>query len=154
MTRNNPFTVFVQTVARACIVCVIMPLIWHDPANEKWVFMAAIPWCIGEMVRYPFYEFKSLQNYLGHLRYNVFIPLYPIGVLGEIICFYQQTMLSEQLPPHQKPLTILMPNSLNVAIDFESLVRYVFPICYLVQFPPMYMYMVKQRQKFYSHDKT
>ena len=89
MTKNNPFTVFVQTVARACIVCIIMPLIWHDSVNEKWVFMAAIPWCIGEMVRYPFYEFKSLQPYLGHLRYNVFIPLYPIGVLGELICFYQ-----------------------------------------------------------------
>lgn len=88
MTRNNPVTVATQVWTRAAILAFIMPLIWDIPECEKYIMMAVIPWCIAECVRYPFYEFKSLQPYIGHLRYNVFIPLYPIGVSGELLCFY------------------------------------------------------------------
>jgi very-long-chain (3R)-3-hydroxyacyl-CoA dehydratase len=70
------------------VIGLIMPKLWYDPALEKYVLMAAIPWCIAEFVRYPFYQFKGLQAYLGHLRYNLFIVLYPVGVTGELLCFY------------------------------------------------------------------
>ena len=88
MIPNNPVTVTKQVLSRLMVIGLIMPKLWYDPALEKYVLMAAIPWCIAEFVRYPFYQFKGLQAYLGHLRYNLFIVLYPVGVTGELLCFY------------------------------------------------------------------
>lgn len=85
---NNPVTVFKQVLSRYVVIYFVMPLLWNDPALEWCVVMAAVCWCVAESVRYPFYQFKSLQPYLGHLRYNLFIVLYPVGVTGELICFY------------------------------------------------------------------
>lgn len=136
------------------VIYFIMPKLWHDPAYEPYVFMAAIPWCIAEATRYPFYQFKGLQPYLGHLRYNLFIVLYPVGVTGELLCFYQQYKLSSELPYDQKPWTIALPNKFNVGVDFEKFVVYAIPLIYLVSFPPLYMYMLAQRKKFYAKDKS
>jgi hypothetical protein len=46
------------------------------------------------------------------------------------------------LPIGQKPYTITMPNTWNVAFDFEFFAGYGMPIVYLMAFPPMYMYML------------
>lgn len=47
-----------------------------------------------------------------------------------------------------------MPNQWNVGIDFEKFVVFAIPLIYLVSFPPLYMYMLAQRKKFYSKEKT
>jgi hypothetical protein len=76
-----------------------MPIVWSNPETEYYVFISIIPWCIGELVRYPFYmEENPFKELFGHLRYNVFIPLYPIGVSGELFCFYWHMKYSQTLP--------------------------------------------------------
>jgi hypothetical protein len=47
-----------------------------------------------------------------------------------------------------------MPNAWNFAFDYETIVMFVLPVVYLFGFPPLYMYMLSQRKKFYSTDKT
>lgn len=125
-------------------------MIWDNPSNDVFIFMVALPWAITECIRYPFYQFKSLQSILGHLRYNLFIVLYPIGVAGELLCCYQLYLISNSLARKAKPYTIDMPNSINVAFDFEFAVTYILPVIYAFGFPPLYMYMLAQRKKFYS----
>ena len=61
--------------------------------------MATMCWSITEIVRFMFYTLKQLNwdmswrnpigNIVGHLRYNLFIVLYPLGVSGELVCFYK-----------------------------------------------------------------
>jgi len=150
ISPNNPITVFKQVFTRACVVLIVMPKIWYNPEYEMYVFMAVISWSIGEMVRYPFYQFKSWQPILGHLRYNVFIPLYPVGVAGEILCFYWLYQESIKLPQSEKPLTFSMPNTLNVGFSFELFAYFAVPLIYGLSWPPMYMYMFAQRKKFYA----
>ena len=60
MIPNNPVTVTKQVLSRLMVIGLIMPKLWYDPALEPYVLMAAIPWCIAECVRYPFYQFKGL----------------------------------------------------------------------------------------------
>ena len=65
-----------------------MPLIWND-SDKLWaVYFCIIPWCITEIVRFCFYELTFLKPVFAHLRYNLFIVLYPIGVSGELACCY------------------------------------------------------------------
>ena len=52
---NNPVTVFKQVLSRLVVIYMIMPLIWSQSENEWAVMLAAIPWCIAESVRYPYY---------------------------------------------------------------------------------------------------
>jgi very-long-chain (3R)-3-hydroxyacyl-CoA dehydratase len=131
-----------------------MPRIWNDPTNDIAIFMVALPWAITECVRYPFYQFKGLQEYLGHLRYNLFIVLYPIGVTGELLCCYRLYQISLPLARKDKPYTFDMPNMCNFAFDFETVVMYILPVVYLFGFPPLYMYMLSQRKKFYATEAT
>ena len=133
----------------------IMPLIWTDPANEYAVMLAAIPWCIAESVRYPYYQFPSLKySVVGHLRYNLFIVLYPCGVTGELLCFYLQWCKSRELPDAEKPWCLQMPNQWNIGVNFEALVAFGIPIIYALQFPPLYTYLLGQRKKFYEEIKS
>ena len=129
-----------------------MPLIWVDKGNEWCVFMAAIPWCLTETVRFTYYQFKSLQPYLGHLRYNLFIVLYPVGVGGELICCYKTWYAIKDL--HEKPFSVSMPNALNVGFAFDQFLLFVVPLMYGIFFPQLYMHMVRQRSRFYGKLKS
>jgi len=97
LTPNNPITVMQQVLSRIVILYFVMPMIWDDPSNDIYIFMVGLPWAITECIRYPFYQFKGLQSILGHLRYNLFIVLYPIGVAGELLCCYQLYLISKPL---------------------------------------------------------
>lgn len=154
ITRNSPVTVAMQVVTRWCIVVFIMPHSWNLPEYENYIFMALIPWCMAECVRYPFYQFKSMQKgFLGDLRYNLFIPLYPIGVTGELFCYANQMFVSMTLPADQKPMTVHMPNKWNFAFEFEYFIMIGIPIIYILSFPPLYMSVWRGRAKFYKERK-
>ena len=72
----------------------------------------------------------------------MFIFLYPIGVAGEMLCCYRLYQISLPLARKDRPYTIDMPNTWNVAFDYESVVVYLVPLIYLFGFPPLYIYML------------
>ena len=43
----------------------------------------------SEIVRFTYYTFKGLQGVVGHLRYNLFLVVQPIGTSVELIFLYQ-----------------------------------------------------------------
>ena len=48
-------------------------------------------WTVTEMIRYLFYTLNLLEvnvALITWLRYTLFIGLYPIGVTGELLCYY------------------------------------------------------------------
>lgn len=44
---------------------------------------AAIPWSLAEIIRFSYYLFKNI-SICKTLRYNAFMILYPVGILGEL----------------------------------------------------------------------
>ena len=98
--------------------------------------LTILMWSSTDPIRYAYYTFTSFKwGLLGHLRYNMFWILYPFGVLCEYCCGWSGifNVLSIE-PESERPLTILMPNKLNVAIRVEYIIATIM-IIYLVGFP-------------------
>ena len=48
-------------------------------------------WTLTEIIRYSYYTLNLMNTNVGiitWLRYTLFIVLYPIGVTGELLCYY------------------------------------------------------------------
>jgi Protein tyrosine phosphatase-like protein, PTPLA len=58
------------------------------------IFLCMMNWSLIEVVRFGFYFTKaqnaesSISRFFGHLRYNVFIFAYILGVAGENFAIY------------------------------------------------------------------
>ena len=85
--------------------------------------MAIFAFSVAEVIRYNFYQLKlmglmekggdsnPLAILFGFLRYNAFIPLYPIGITGELAAYYK----AYKFEPHE--------------------IYYIIPVIYLIFFP-------------------
>lgn len=63
----------------------IVSLIFITPESHRLRFaMVVIIWSMADVNRYLYYLFKN-NPLTGFLRYNAFLLLYPIGVLGEML---------------------------------------------------------------------
>ena len=110
-----------------------------------------------EVIRFGFYAAKAafgdnaITNFYGHLRYNVFIFAYILGVAGENFAIYYayQNLNAIEAAGKKLPWTIRMPNEWNFVFDFKSFLS-ITPIMYLGGFPGLYMHMWRQRGKFYG----
>ena len=79
----------------------------------------------------------------------MFIVNYPIGVLGEYMCFRALATKIEAMAPADRPYTMVMPNAYNFSFDFIWFGRYAMAVAYCLFFPPLYMFLMSQRAKFY-----
>ncbi len=80
------------------MVWIIVPYIaGPNPTNQAqgifcWSDYYALHYMIGawsqaEIIRFVFYSSKKMQTGIfGHLRYNMFLVMYPTGVLSEFLC--------------------------------------------------------------------
>ena len=109
------------------------------------VAMLLFAWTITEIVRYSFYLFTLLGGVpyiLKWLRYTLFIILYPIGVVGEVLTVYA----SLKPVKDQEIYSIRLPNSFNFVLDYHLVLMCLFPV-YIFYFPKLYFYMFSQRKK-------
>lgn len=141
------------------------------------LFSLIFAWSITEVIRYSFYALKevgSVPALLTWLRYTTFIVLYPIGVSSEL------AMVWLALPELRRTglWSLDMPNQFNMVFDYHvfcilMMLAYApgTPSLYhslphtfwqpgtmqllefRVGFPPLYMYMFKQRKKVLSASK-
>ena len=65
---------------------------------------------------------------IGHLRYNTFLVLYPLGVTGELVCFYNVWSQINDIKPENKPFSIFMPNNINIIFDYAFFIKWLVPI--------------------------
>jgi len=55
--------------------------------GQAWVSLLLLAWSTIELVRYPFYllsDHHCCPSPLTWLRYSAFMPLYPVGIIGEV----------------------------------------------------------------------
>lgn len=91
-----------------------------------------VAWSLTEIVRYSFYFFNLIEQekkVLVWLRYTLFLVLYPMGVLGEIL------------------IILSLANQSDFAWSAGNIALYAVIGLYPIFFPGMYGHMLKQRKK-------
>lgn len=107
--------------------------------------LALLAWSVTEIIRYGYYACSllgSVPHVLVMLRYTTFIALYPIGVTGELLCFYW----AQSYARTQSVWSIEMPNKYNVTFSYLFFLWAVM-LAYIPLFPQMYLHMFAQRKK-------
>uniref|UniRef100_T1JCW2 Very-long-chain (3R)-3-hydroxyacyl-CoA dehydratase n=1 Tax=Strigamia maritima TaxID=126957 RepID=T1JCW2_STRMM len=148
---SNPLMTFMQIYSRVFVVWgIIVPV-------ERAKLSLGIPclmcaWTITETIRYSYYFlnlFSSVPSALSWCRYTFFILLYPLGVLGELLCMYSA------LPQLRtsRMWSVNLPNRLNISFSYYFYVIIIM-LLYIPGFPQLYFYMLAQRKKILGAKKT
>ncbi|XP_034833482.1 very-long-chain (3R)-3-hydroxyacyl-CoA dehydratase [Maniola hyperantus] len=135
-TKGGALVPFLQVSGRAFV---LFAMIEAEPRmqTKPVVFYLFLLWSTVEIVRYPYYIsllYKKEIYILTWLRYTMWIPLYPLGVLCESIVILRNIPYFEET----QKFTISMPNEWNFAFHMPSLMR-----IYLLAltFPGLYFVM-------------
>ncbi|XP_075222210.1 3-hydroxyacyl-CoA dehydratase 2 isoform X2 [Lycorma delicatula] len=136
-TKGSVFIPFLQVGGRAII---LFAMIDAEPRmqTKPVVFYLFLTWSIIEIVRYPYYiaqHFKVKGSYvLTWLRYSIWIPLYPLGILCEGIIILRNIPYFEET----NKFSVSLPNSWNVSFHCPTVMKL---YLLLLFFPGMYTMM-------------
>ncbi|GAA6108508.1 very-long-chain (3R)-3-hydroxyacyl-CoA dehydratase 1 [Tachysurus ichikawai] len=144
IVRTSVIVTGVQVSSRIFMVWFIAHSI-RQVQNQESVILFLLVWTVTEITRYSFYTF-SLLNHLPYFikwaRYNMFIVMYPLGVIGELMTIYAA------LPYVRKAgmYSLRLPNKYNVSFDYYYFLIIVM-LSYIPLFPQLYFHMLRQRRK-------
>ena len=159
-TQNSPAAVIPQILSRLFIVWVVFPLVPSPsatPIGTVDTTLKSLPvingtlvcWAVTEVIRYAFYTFKDMAV-LKHLRYNLFLVLYPLGVSCELLSIAHSCLhVKHDFTPGNQPLTLTMPNTVNFIFKYEWSI-WICLLVYSVEFPKLFTHMMRQRSKVYA----
>lgn len=144
-TKGSVLMPLIQVTGRAFILFV------NIDAEERMqtkpvVFYLFIVWAIIEVVRYPFYITTLIDKkiqILTWLRYTIWIPLYPIGVLCEGIVILRNIPYFEE----NQRFSVDMPNPMNFTWNMTLFMKIYLLILILPGVYFMMNYMSKARIK-------
>lgn len=110
-TKGSPMVPFMQCTGRAFV---LFAMIDNETRmqTKPVVFYLFIVWASIETVRYPYYLtqlFKKEISIITWLRYTMWIPLYPLGVLCEGIIILRNIPYFEET----ERFSVALPNSFN-----------------------------------------
>lgn len=141
----------IQTLARLLAVHGAMNFGSKDAEASTWSAQTVVAWTLSELVRYGFYLGGLVRkdgppHAVKWLRYSAFIALYPIGISGEMGCFYKNIDFAKATGKW----SIRLPNTLNFAFDYAQFIK----AALVLMYPPgsyvMYTYMLAQRRKTFA----
>lgn len=117
-TKGGVLVPLMQVSGRAFI---LFAMIDHEPRmmTKPVVFYLFIIWSVIEIVRYPYYLTQLMKvelSFLTWLRYSLWIPLYPLGVLCEGVIILRNIPYFEET----KRLSLAMPNKYNFAFHMPT----------------------------------
>ncbi|XP_069504447.1 very-long-chain (3R)-3-hydroxyacyl-CoA dehydratase 1 isoform X2 [Ambystoma mexicanum] len=143
--------VHTSVLVTAAQVCSRIFMVWFitnsikQIQNEESVLLFLVVWTVTEITRYSFYTFNLLNHlpyFIKWARYNFFIVLYPVGVLGELLTIYAALPYVHRTGMY----SLRLPNRYNVSFDYYYFLLVV--MCsYIPLFPQLYFHMLRQRRK-------
>lgn len=144
MVKTGVMAPLMQVAGRNLLLFLVIvpnPEVQSDPM----VLYLFLVWSSVEVFRYPFYicgvlEYQS--EVITWLRYTVWIPLYPLGFISEVIVLYLA------VPYYQSTdkFSLFLPNEYNVSFYFPYWL-YAHMTSILLFAPSLISHMWKQRQK-------
>jgi very-long-chain (3R)-3-hydroxyacyl-CoA dehydratase len=144
IVKGSPVSALMQWAGRSNI---FFGVVRSVPEVQSTPYVAAmlLAWTISEVIRYPWYAAttaKICPFWLTWLRYTAFIPLYPVGVVGEMGAAWFALPLIKQRRLH----SISLPHRWNVSFDYR-----VFMVGLLCVYPilwwQLYSLLLRQRRK-------
>ncbi|XP_059159418.1 very-long-chain (3R)-3-hydroxyacyl-CoA dehydratase 3-like [Physella acuta] len=153
LVKSNVLMALVQVLGRNFILFI---LILQEPRLQIssccWYLFAV--WALAEVIRYPFYMFQILDfkiRQLTWLRYNMWIILYPLGIIIEATIVFQSISYFGET----NFFSIALPNSGNIAFHFPYfLIAYLALMCFGSTNNLKYMYLQRQKQLYISGAKN
>lgn len=144
-TAGGAAVPFVQVSGRAFILFAMVE-VEERMQTKPVIFYLFILWATVEIVRYPYYLsqlFKVEIGFLTWLRYTIWIPLYPLGILCEgIICLRNIPYFEET-----QRLSLALPNSWNMTFDMPTFLKIYLLILAVPGTYTMMSHMAKTRAK-------
>lgn len=144
IVRSNPVMTAAQVMSRLFLTWGILWLV-PESRSQVGVLLMMLAWCIAEVIRYCFYTMAlvgDVSYFIQWARYTLFIVLYPVGVLGELLCIY----CALPYVRHRGTLSISLPNAANFGFDYSYMMVTIM-LSYIPFFPQLYMHMLAQRRK-------
>ncbi|XP_076122816.1 very-long-chain (3R)-3-hydroxyacyl-CoA dehydratase [Alosa pseudoharengus] len=134
----------IQVFGRNFILFIILGSL-DDMQNKPVVFFVFYLWSSIEIVRYPFYMLACIDTkwkLLTWLRYTIWIPLYPLGVIAEAVAVIQSMPIFDET----KLLSIPLPKGLGSRVSFSYMLHLYLVLMFLGLFLN-FRHLYKQRRK-------
>lgn len=120
-TKGSPLIPLAQVIGRNFVLFLMIE--WEERMQTKpVVFYLFIIWSLVEVIRYPYYLTAIVKKplaFLTWLRYTIWIPLYPMGILCEGIIILRNIPYFEET----KRFSVEMPNQFNFAFDMPTFLK-------------------------------
>ncbi|XP_030384745.1 very-long-chain (3R)-3-hydroxyacyl-CoA dehydratase hpo-8 [Scaptodrosophila lebanonensis] len=144
LVKSNPVVTTFQVFSR---MMVVVGVVMATPTGKvsPGLPIALFAWAVTEIIRYGYYALniiKVVPHLVVFLRYTTFIALYPIGVTGELLCFWW----AQNYAKEHSVWSVVMPNKWNATFSYFALL-WIVMLGYIPIFPQLYLHMFAQRRK-------
>lgn len=144
LVKSNPVLTLFQVFSR---MMVVVGVVMATPTAKvsPGLPIALFAWSVTEIIRYGYYALNIINvvpHFVVFLRYTTFIALYPIGVTGELLCFWW----AQSYARDNKVWTVEMPNDWNSTFSYFAFL-WIIMLLYIPLFPQLYLHMFAQRKK-------
>uniref|UniRef100_A0A8C9V949 Very-long-chain (3R)-3-hydroxyacyl-CoA dehydratase n=1 Tax=Scleropages formosus TaxID=113540 RepID=A0A8C9V949_SCLFO len=132
LVKTGVMPAMIQVVGRNVILFVIFGSL-EEMQNKAVVFFVFYLWSMIEIVRYPYYMLACIDNewkLLTWLRYSIWIPLYPLGVLAEAVAVIQSLPIFDETRLYSIPL----PKALGQSLSFSYTLQLYLVLMFLGEF--------------------
>lgn len=125
-TKGSPLLPFIQITGRAFVLFLMIDQSTIGIQTKPVVFYLFLCWSLIEVIRYPYYIISLLKrkiNLITWLRYTIWIPLFPLGVL------FESVIILRHIPHYEltQRYSIQMPNIWNFTFDMSIFLKiYIF----------------------------
>ncbi|XP_062290367.1 very-long-chain (3R)-3-hydroxyacyl-CoA dehydratase-like [Scomber scombrus] len=144
------FSVVTKVAGRNVILFVIFGSL-EDMQNKSVVFFVFYLWSTIEIFRYPFYMLACIGTewkLLTWMRYSIWIPLYPLGVIAEAVAVIQSLPIFDETRLFSIPLPAMLGHSLSFSYTLQIYLVLMF-LGLFINFRHLY----KQRRRRYRSRK-
>ncbi|XP_074533651.1 very-long-chain (3R)-3-hydroxyacyl-CoA dehydratase [Halichoeres trimaculatus] len=144
VVRTGVIPTLIQVVGRNFVLFIIFGSL-EKMHNQPVVFFVFYLWSSIEIFRYPFYMlgcFNTEWKTLTWLRYTVWIPLYPLGVIAEAVAVIQSIPIFDET----KLLSIPLPKAIGTSISF-SYFLHIYLVLMFLGLVINFRHLYKQRKK-------
>ncbi|XP_008404203.1 very-long-chain (3R)-3-hydroxyacyl-CoA dehydratase-like [Poecilia reticulata] len=150
LVKTGFFPAMIQVAGRNVILFVIFGCL-DEMQNKAVVFFVFYLWSSIEIFRYPFYMLACIGTdwkLLTWLRYSLWIPLYPLGVVAEAVAVIQSLPIFDETRLFSVPL----PSALGHSLSFSYTLQLYLVLMFLGLFIN-FRHLYKQRQRRYRSRK-
>lgn len=144
LVKSNVVITAMQVASRVMVVCGVLSVTPTAPRSMG-LPLLLIAWSVTEIIRYVYYAiniYTKVPFFIVWCRYTFFYVLYPVGVTGELLCFYAAQKFVKQ----HHLWSMDLPNVANFTFSYHYF-QLAIMASYLPLFPRLYLHMVSQRKK-------